>query len=143
MTHDLDPAWSKDYIWEKVLRAIALALTAALVIVAVLKVFEGWKEQTMTDKDREDRISMLNLDQRRLLLRMFGLDKPTEDLLRERIAELEAMLGVLRYELERLPEDALGVGGDGVTHWWVCDALISQIDELLENDDEQKQSRHV
>lgn len=49
-----------------------------------------------------------------------------------KIKELEAMLGVLRYELERLPEDALGVGGNGTTHWWVRDALISQIDTLLE-----------
>jgi hypothetical protein len=55
-----------------------------------------------------------------------------------KIKELEAMLGVLRYELERLPEDALGVGGDGATHWWVRDALIEQINELLDANQKRK-----
>lgn len=50
---------------------------------------------------------------------------------RERIAELEAILAVVRYTLTKLPEDALGIGGDNTTHWFVRDRLVEQIEDLL------------
>ena len=45
--------------------------------------------------------------------------------------DLLAMLSESRNAIASLPMDALGVGGDGMTHWAIRDELLDNIDRVI------------
>ena len=62
-------------------------------------------------------------------------------ILRETIAQLKTenerlreMLGEARKAIANVPDmSGFGIGGEGMTHWYLGDQLLNDIDALLEN----------
>ena len=43
------------------------------------------------------------------------------------IARLRKALALAITAIDSLPQDVLGVGGNGMTHWWVKDELLEDL----------------
>lgn len=52
--------------------------------------------------------------------------------LREENRQLRELLGECKTAFESLPEDALGIAGNGKTKWYIRDELVSKIQNHLE-----------
>jgi len=51
------------------------------------------------------------------------------------VAQLEELLNTSRRCLKRVDDKSIfGVAGDGSTHWYLADALLADIDRILEGE---------